>query len=479
MGSLSSGLQGKHHYKPLGLEIANADPFLNDRLNRRGDIENLTTLLANSEPPLVFAIDGKWGSGKTTFMRIWKAYLAKEYPSLGSVYFSAWETDFADDPLYAFLGEVNEQLACKTTGMSRFKWERVFSLAGKITKRTLPVLAKVATYGALDINDEKVKQMLAELSGGLVSDTLETYKASVNAIKQFKDNLADVLKSSGSEQPIIVFVDELDRCRPNYAITLLERIKHLLNLPGLVFVLGIDRTQLANAVRGVYGDRFDAEIYLQRFIDLDYQISPGDNKQFIENLLGHYGLDEFFASRQVMSASSIRNESKYLLEACCDVAKVFNLSLRGIEQLLARVNIVARSTHSSQSIHPHLLLGLLALRIDSFSTYSALVSRESSTVDFIELISRKCAGVDLDAIENIAYMIAYVVQAFSGGDSSDPGYAYLTAQATAEVAARKIDKELADAAAMHASHMSSEPSMRRIDLNSLVRRIEMAERFRV
>ena len=468
----------KIRFKPSEVSIESSSPFCHDKLGRKAEIENLTNLLIHSEAPLVLAIDAEWGSGKTTFMKMWKSHLTKEHPSHASIYFSAWETDLSDDPLLVFLGEVNEQLASKTTGMTRFKWEKAKSLAGQITKRSLPALVKMATYGVLDINNSGIESTIAELSGGIASDSLEAYKASVTAIQQFKENLSGFLADRGSGSPVIVFIDELDRCRPHYAIALLERIKHLLNLPGLLFVLGIDRRQLANAIRGAYGELFDSETYLQRFIDLDYQLPICDVKSFTEKLVVDYGLNTFFEARNTNTRTHINNESGGLVDVCTDVASLFRLQLREIEQLLARVNIVARSTDASEPIYPYLLVGLLALRVKVPSLYSSLTSSKGSTIEFLRLITEKWEEKPLDKVDNIGILVACVVLAVSEGDAADPGIAYVSARSIATEGISSAEKELMSSAALLISQLGAQPSMR-IYLHGLVKRIEMAQSFRV
>ncbi|WP_081764293.1 P-loop NTPase fold protein [Sphingobium sp. Ant17] len=67
------------------------------------------------------------------------------------------------------------------------------------------------------------------------------------------------------QAPIFVVVDELDRCRPDYAIALLESIKHLFDVPGVVFVIALHGRQLTASIEAVYGAKFDATAYLRRF----------------------------------------------------------------------------------------------------------------------------------------------------------------------------------------------------------------------
>ena len=473
----NSPADSKIPFKPKEAEVDHADPFSYDCLNRKDEIVNLIHLLANSESPLVLAIDAPWGSGKTTFMKMWRTYLSREEASCATVYFSAWETDLSDDPLHVFLGEINEQLASKTSGMTRFKWDKAMDLAGRITKRTLPALAKIATYGALDLQDvdKGIERVLAELSGGIVSDGLETYKASVSAINQFKENLAFVLADIGKSQSVMVFVDELDRCRPQYAIALLERIKHLLSLPGIIFVLGIDRTQLANAIRGVYGDHFDSETYLQRFIDLDYCLSCSNVRDYAANLVVQYKLDSFFDAQRAGHANSSRDELSDLLESVVDVSLLFELSLREVEQLLARVNIVVRSTSVSESIYPHLLIALLVLRAKEADTYAAFGMPNSSSEQSIKIFFDKARMIQMEA-SHLAAMVAYLAYSKISATPGDPGSVILTVGALFEQDER-LRNLSANAKAkfdqLHRIHFRT-----LFPLQSLLDRIEMSLKFR-
>ena len=466
----------KNRFKPQDLEVVNGDPFLHDKLNRRQEIENLSHLLVNSKGPLVLSIEAAWGSGKTAFMKMWREHLVNEFPDCISIYFSAWETDFSDDPLFVFLGEVNEQLASKTSGMTRDKWDKAINLAGRITKQTLPALVKILTYGALDFKESGIERTFAELAGGLATDTLEMYKLSVSAIQQFKENLTGVLRDTGKGAPVIIFIDELDRCRPQYTIVFLERIKHLLNLPDLIFILGIDRIQLANAIRGVYGQSFDAEIYLQRFIDLDYRLSAGNLNDFIKGLITTYDLESFFQARNAAAPPLMRNELNDLGDMCADIANLFSLSLREIEQLLARVNIVARSTKPAQPLFPHLLVGLLVLRSKATALYLELMNKKCTSKEIMAWIIERYVNAKEDSVDNIGKMTAFMIMALTDNQIRDSGIVELSNIKSDVRYRNEAERRLMISIAENYDSISTKYRLA-IDLQSLKNRIEMAQKF--
>jgi hypothetical protein len=78
---------------------------------------------------------------------------------------------------------------------------------------------------------------------------------------------------------LVIVIDELDRCRPDYALQLLEIIKHFFNVPGVHFVLGVNLKELQNSVKARYGAGVDAETYLQKFISLQLNLPNESNRK--------------------------------------------------------------------------------------------------------------------------------------------------------------------------------------------------------
>jgi len=92
------------------IEIDENNIFLNDKLKRETEIKNLSMLIESTKEPFTMSINGEWGAGKTTFIKLWQAYLNKEY-GIKSIYFSAWEDDFLQEPLISILGEISNYIS--------------------------------------------------------------------------------------------------------------------------------------------------------------------------------------------------------------------------------------------------------------------------------------------------------------------------------------------------------------------------------
>ena len=103
--------------KNTDLLIESTDPFYNDKLFRKNPIINLTNIIRGIQLPFVFSIEGPWGTGKTSFIKMWKQYL--ENNNFIAIYFNAWENDFNDDPINIFIKEIMDQLDSKKVGKTQ------------------------------------------------------------------------------------------------------------------------------------------------------------------------------------------------------------------------------------------------------------------------------------------------------------------------------------------------------------------------
>jgi predicted KAP-like P-loop ATPase len=350
-------MEFKSHKVTVQLE----NPFKNDRLNRQPHVDNFSTLLENISSPIVLSVNAPWGQGKTTFLEMLNAQLINKKHN--SIYFSAWETDFASDPLQAFLGEINEKIEILINGdEEKIKaWETTKKAGSHILRKGIPALIKIGTAGILDaekiIEDESSKVM-----EGLTKDFLEEYTKNKEAISQFKSGVSKVLSNDGSTATrLFIFIDELNRCRPTYAIELLERIKHLLDIEGLVFVLAMDKVQLSHSVKGIYGAEFEAIGYLRRFIDIEYTLPESDLDAFVDQLYINFGFNDFFEKR--MQYREFQYEKDHLKDTFKLLANAKKLSLREVEQLFAKINLVIQSTAQNTYLYSALLALLAFLMI--------------------------------------------------------------------------------------------------------------------
>ena len=318
--------------RPEEVEILPDKPFKHDLLDREEPAKFLTQLVSGIEGPCVMAIDAPWGAGKTTFLKMWSRLLRnKGFPV---VEFNAWETDHAADPFVALVSEIKE-------GLSEFKEEalkenlkKTTEAAMQVALRTIPGLIRTVSAGTVDV------QPLASYA----EDRLNKYKKDQESIGAFRNKLQEMASAlpQCKKRPLMILIDELDRCRPSYAIALIEVAKHLFDADHVVFVLSVNRAQLAHSIRALYGSRFDATGYLRRFFDIDFTLPDPNRNRFIKDLLRRINckddivlLEKFFGASDL----SLRQVSQAIHRL--GLATVANLNEIGV--VVTSVALIVRT----------------------------------------------------------------------------------------------------------------------------------------
>ena len=243
------------HLRPPEFEVDCDAPFGNDAIGREGQIRPLAEVIAAEERPAVVSVDGAFGSGKTSFLKMLAAHLRLDHGA-DVVIFNAWQQSHTREPLT----DIASALA---SGRSR-KWRKLARIASKAARRLLggatTAAVRSSTFGFVDF------QGLAGILRTETKATSEAWRSHQSRIDRFKKLLAKLVTRGGGK--LVVIVDELDRCRPDYAIDMLNVVRHLFDVPGVVIVLGVNRVELEHRVKEVFGEGCNADAYLRRFVDL-------------------------------------------------------------------------------------------------------------------------------------------------------------------------------------------------------------------
>ncbi len=237
--------------------------------------QKLEDALWNASAPLVMAVDGPWGCGKSYFLRRWASHIKAieqqeaqkqlEYPrGIKVIYFDAFKKDYLEDPLVSLLLAVVEHIPDQN------------GIFKEAAKKVLPVLLK-STFNILTAG---ATRELGELSSAVAEAANNTVQLGIDELngwwrnaaareggmEELQKALTEAMEAEGRVKKLFVIVDELDRCRPNYALRVLETIKHVFAVPNVHFVLGVNLEQLARSVQHAYGTGISGEKYLQRFV---------------------------------------------------------------------------------------------------------------------------------------------------------------------------------------------------------------------
>jgi hypothetical protein len=367
-------------YRLPELEVPSDNPFLHDALERGSLVGFLASLIGRLEGPFVLALDSPWGTGKTTIVKMLQAKLVME--RFQCVYFNAWKVDYVTDPLVALVSALDD--IHLTDGGAESVFRRHMKTAKKITsavaKRAVVAGVKAATLGILDIEgdlEDIAADTAAEVAGNLV-DAFQREKRELERFRFEVEKAVQQLKASGKNETLVFFIDELDRCRPTFAIEMLERIKHLFDVPNIVFVLSVDKSQLEASTAAVYGAGINAPEYLRRFIDIDYALPLPRGKKFTEALFARFGLDQIFAKR---THDQLRFDRQHFIEFFSLIADATHLSLRSRERCLTRLVVVMDQTPENNFLFPPLVALLIVLRTSKPDLFAALRTGAASAAD--------------------------------------------------------------------------------------------------
>lgn len=363
-----------------------------DLLNRQSEGKYLSQYLlkryTNSpNKPFVLNINAEWGYGKTYFLKnISEDLKSQKYPV---IYFDAWQNDYSDQPLLAFISEMNTSL--KPFLSKSTKGKKLFDKAWNTSKKLLiPMLVKTLTGMTYDhfneeskntndedkaekSNDDSTKNEVESVLSKLAESALADHETVRKSISTFKENMGKLLKFIDKDipsknLPMFVFIDELDRCRPSYAIELLENIKHIFDIPGIVFVIATDSKQLSHSINAVYGQYFASERYLKRFFDQEYNLIKPDNYAFANYLFELHGItknEKLFSPLE----QEVYKEKDINVEIFTLYASFFKLGLRDQEQVATVLSAIVLTWQTTDSIHLGYLLFLIMLKQRSNSNF--------------------------------------------------------------------------------------------------------------
>jgi len=359
------------------IEIVTGEPFSNCKLGRQKYANVLTRIIDAYPSGFVLAINNKWGSGKTTFVKMWEQELKNN--NYQTVYFNAWENDFENNPLTALMGE----LKTLTTESNEPKFKKALKNAATISKHLIPTLVKALADNY--INTDSFKDAIVDVSKG-VTDIFEKdvndYSERKKNISEFRRSLSEFIANTSNGKPLVFIVDELDRCRPNYAVLILEQIKHFFSVPNIVFVLSIDKTQLGNAIRGVYGsDRIDSDEYLRRFIDIEYTIPEPEKGLYYKYLYNYFEFSIFFKSITRVKLRELTSDENHFLEMSELLFGDASVSLRQQEKIFSIARLALRSFQVNSYVIPELYIFLSYLKIIDSDLYNNIKLKRFSIAE--------------------------------------------------------------------------------------------------
>ena len=225
-------------------------------------------------------IDAPWGMGKTYFGESLKEYL-EQNEDYKVEKINVWEIDYFSDPMKSLLGEFKDKRILEEGILSL--GEELIKLNWKnISKKIIPFIFETCSPIIKTVTGIESKNVIGDIKN-LISEVetikypeIDEYEKYKKAVKDFKNEL-----NKDSKKKIII-IDELDRCRPDYAISLLEVIKHFFGVKNIIFIFLVNKEQLKNTVLSLYLKEDKNEEYFEKFFDIEFQLPEIDYSEYIK-----------------------------------------------------------------------------------------------------------------------------------------------------------------------------------------------------
>lgn len=357
--------------RPPELKIDPQSPFQEDALSREKSAQVLASFIAQTTGPYVLTVDAPWGTGKTVFLNMLKAVLEKD--GAKCLYFNAWEADYSKDALIAVVAEMRIGLKALSPTSENENLQRFLEGAKKhatrLVKQSIPVFAKMATAGLLDLS-ELHEETLSKLSEDFISQKINDYAEAKDSITEFRKELSKAVKEVSPERSLVFMIDELDRCKPTFSIEILEIVKHFFNVENIFFIIAMDKGQLCHTLRAVYGMGFDASGYLKRFVDIEFHL-PAANEEVLDRILEKVGIGQLIQDR--IRNGQAHGEHDAFLTMLRRLFRTYTLPIRDLEQICSQIAVTLAALKRKYSLPPVTSI-LIAMRHIDKHTYFRMVN---------------------------------------------------------------------------------------------------------
>jgi len=365
------------------IEITQENPFEHCKLERKQYAEVLSQIVELYNDGFVLAINNEWGSGKTTFVKMWQQHLKNK--KFNTIYFNAWENDFDSNPIVAIMSE----LKTLTTNDNKALFKSIVAKGATITKNVLPALLKA--FAEKYIDTKVLVEAIENTTKGateILENEIKDYAKKKQSIVEFREELEKFIAETENPHPLVFIIDELDRCRPDYAVEILEQMKHFFSVPGFVFVLSIDKNHLAASIKGFYGsESINTDEYLRRFIDLEYSIPAPSNESFCEYLYSYYSFDEFFSSPQRAGIGEFQYDADQFIKIATILFNDINATLRQQEKVFGQSRLILNFFNNQSYTFSHLLFFLVFIKTLKIELFKKIESQSFSLQELSDAFS--------------------------------------------------------------------------------------------
>ena len=386
-----------------------------DEFKRKPIAENIIRLLTSPIDLSPMVIDGGWGTGKTEFCQKLIRLMQEQHRDYQPVYIDAFRSDHSGEPLLALLAEIIKACTPEDTGEQPSEQRK--NITRKVAKAAgfvMKTVAKAAVGHVLKQNTDDLAEGLQQIiNDGQDADSLaetvtdaaatiasHTIDATVEALLKEQieaeknlETLKACLKELAADKPIILFIDELDRCRPDYAVDMLEVIKHVFEVENVKVVLVTNTKQLRAAINHRYGMEVDAQKYLDKFLKYSFALPDKVVARFEEDraLVAVEHFKQLIRNNHMADKLKDSTEQQIIFNFISDMIELNGLSLRETERLVRFLEIYCSLSGGglNQGTFPYILLRLTGVFIFCFhpNLMDNINKNCASSTDFARLFN--------------------------------------------------------------------------------------------
>lgn len=338
-----------------------------DEFNRRPVAEKIIQLLTAEINVSPMVIVGVWGSGKSEFTQKLIELFKDKEPDYRPIYLDAFRAEHGNNPILSLLSEVVKSLPEGEQTSAIKKFAPTLKVLGKtLGKAGVSWLLKQDTAEISDDFDEQIQ----EASDSLIDHTAEKLLKSFVEEEQDLKTLQRALTTITQDKPVVIFIDELDRCRPDYAVAMLESIKHIFDIENLQFVLVTNTQQLKATVNHVYGASLDAQRYLDKFIafkvTLPTQVKA--NHELEDNAVMHF--KQLVLDSEILNSTILKEINHGHIWTLCYLIQIHQKSLREVETLVRYLEIyqILCDGFKDRTIFGYALFRVIGVYLYTFET---------------------------------------------------------------------------------------------------------------
>lgn len=336
----------------------------NNFINRNRYISSFLKLINGLEENKIIALDGEWGSGKTWFVKsveylmnsesnnelniVDKEIMNKVKDKYMTFYYNAWENDDAKSAMLSLIYKlINDSCLQKNE-----------SDVGAIP-RLLNTVIKFVTNGAIDIKEDIFGE---QWNNKQITDCIKTSEEIKETFKKIIDNLLIENKNR-----LLIIIDEIDRCKPTFAIDLLENIKHFYDDNRIIFLVTTNNKALASSVCKIYGEKYDGALYLDRIFDINLELPNNYIQDYIN------AIDDG------------NSNSNYHFKVCRELAKENKMTMREYNRYLNSMesiknNLIGGYSYLSLFANYIIIPVSMSLRIKDKNRYYNFIRGEEFNV---------------------------------------------------------------------------------------------------